>query len=164
MREMRRKKQLLSEELSVEILKRGSSGVLAVNGDEGYPYAVPVSYAYENGKIYIHGAKTGYKIDCIRADGKVSFCVIDKDENHPEELTTYFRSVIAYGKAYLSCDEEEMRHACRLMAAKYSTILPEERVEHEIKREWPSLGVIVIDIENLSGKEAIELVRERNKK
>lgn len=164
MREMRRKKQLLSEELTVEILKNGSNGVLAVMGDEGYPYAVPVSYAYDDGKIYIHGAKTGHKIDAVRSNEKVSFCVVDKDENHPEELTTYFRSAIAFGKARISEDADELRCACELMAEKYSAVLPKERVEHEIEREWAALGVIVIEIEALTGKEAIELVRERKAK
>lgn len=164
MREMRRIKQLLSEELSWKILKNGSNGVLAVMGDEGYPYAVPVSFACDDGKIYIHGAKTGHKIDAVRSNEKVSFCVVDKDENHPEELTAYFRSAIAFGKARVSDDEAEMRRACELMAEKYSAILPKERVDREIEREWPALGVIVIEIEQLTGKEAIELVRERNAK
>ena len=45
-REMRRKKQVLPEEVCTSILNRGTSGVLALMGDEGYPYAVPVSYTH----------------------------------------------------------------------------------------------------------------------
>ena len=51
-REMRRKKQALSTEESLAILNRGISGVLAVTGDQGYPYAVPLSYVYDNNKIF----------------------------------------------------------------------------------------------------------------
>jgi len=59
-REMRRKKQALLFEECAEILKKGASGVLAVSGDVGYPYAVPLSYAYDGAKIYFHCAKCGH--------------------------------------------------------------------------------------------------------
>ena len=73
-REMRRKKQILTPEKSIEILKKGTSGVLALSGDDGYPYAVPLSYVYENSMLYFHGAKEGHKIDAIRTCDKASFC------------------------------------------------------------------------------------------
>src|SRR5574344_2695673 len=84
-REMRRKKQQLSIEQVEKILKQNTSGVLAVFGDDGYPYAVPLSYVYTNSKIYFHGAKEGHKLDSIKNNEKVSFCVIDKDEIVPEK-------------------------------------------------------------------------------
>src|SRR5574344_678333 len=119
-REMRRKRQLLSEEAAVQILKEQTAGVLAVSGDDGYPYSVPISYVYDAGKIYFHSAKSGHKIDAIRCSDKASFCVIAKDEIVAEEYTTYFRSVIAFGRAYVVEDEEEKLGAIRRLAAKYS--------------------------------------------
>ena len=98
-REMRRKKQALPPEECAEILRRGTSGVLAVLGDGGYPYAVPLSYVYDGEKIFFHCAKSGHKLDAIRQNSKVSFCVIDQDQIVPEEYTTYFRSVIVFGTA-----------------------------------------------------------------
>ena len=74
-REMRRKKQQLSESECSNIFARGTSGVLAILGDEGYPYAVPLSYVYDDHKIYFHSAKAGHKIDAIRSCSKASFCV-----------------------------------------------------------------------------------------
>lgn len=65
-REMRRKKQLLSKRESIDVLSRGTAGVLALLGDDDYPYAVPISYVYDNSKIYFHGAKAGHKIDAIQ--------------------------------------------------------------------------------------------------
>lgn len=79
-REMRRKNQVLSSEECIQVLNRATSGVLAVSGDDDYPYAVPLSYIYHNNKIYFHGAKTGHKLDGIMRNEKVSFCVIDQDE------------------------------------------------------------------------------------
>ena len=82
-REMRRNKQILSNEESINILKNGKSGVLALLGDEDYPYAVPISYVYDNSKIYFHSAKTGHKTDAIKKYSKASFCVIDQDNVIP---------------------------------------------------------------------------------
>ena len=89
-RDMRRKKQKLSYEECERILKRNTAGVLAVDGDNNYPYAVPMSYVYDSSKIYFHCAKTGHKIDAITKNEKVSFCVIDEDRIVPEEYTTYY--------------------------------------------------------------------------
>lgn len=91
-REMRRNGQELPLEECTAILNRGTSGVLALSGDDNYPYAVPVSYAYDGYKLYFHCAKSGHKIDAIRRNAKASFCVIDQDLVVPEEYTSYFRS------------------------------------------------------------------------
>ena len=74
-REMRRKKQILSNKENMELLEKGTSGVLALLGDNGYPYAVPISYVYDNSKIYFHGAKVGHKIDAIRKCRKASIYI-----------------------------------------------------------------------------------------
>ena len=49
--------------------KRAGRGVLAVNGDDGYPYAIPLNYFYDRDerKIYFHGARAGHKVDALRA-------------------------------------------------------------------------------------------------
>lgn len=86
---------------------QGTSGVLAVSGDDDYPYAVPLSYVYDGHKIYFHGAKAGHKLDSIVKNPKASFCVIDKDQIVPDEYTTYFRSVIVFGTIRILHDEAE---------------------------------------------------------
>ena len=159
-REMRRGKQGLSEETCIEILKRGDHCILALAGDDGYPYAVPVSYAYEDGKIYIHGSRVGHKIDAIRRLDKVSFAVVDQDMNVPAELTTYFRSVICFGRARILEDEEEMRHCARIITAKYSPGF-EQKSEESLARQIQVLGCIEVTIEHMTGKQAIEMVQDR---
>ena len=86
-REMRRKRQQLSEEESIGILQKATAGTLALLGDNGYPYAVPISYVYANGKLYFHNSLSGHKVDAIRNCDKASFCVIDKDDVQPEKYT-----------------------------------------------------------------------------
>ncbi len=53
-REMRRNSQQLPQEEVLKILEEGSFGVLALLGDQGYPYGVPVSFVYQDEKIYFH--------------------------------------------------------------------------------------------------------------
>ena len=86
-REMRRKNQQLPREECCCILEEATSGVLAVSGDDGYPYAVPLSFAYADGRLYFHVAKSGHKLDALRRNPKASFCIIERDEIVPAEYT-----------------------------------------------------------------------------
>ena len=97
-RPMRRSAQALDGGACVEILERGTSGVLALAGDGGWPYAVPLSYVYSDGKLYFHCAKSGHKLDAVRECDKASFCVVARDDVVPEEFTTRYVSVIAFGR------------------------------------------------------------------
>ena len=117
-REMRRKRQQMPESEAIAILERGSHGVLAVLGDGGYPYAVPISYVYEAGKIYMHCAKSGHKLDAVRACEKASFCVVDRDEVVQAEFTTHYRSVIAFGRVHEITGEAGKRRAAALLAGE----------------------------------------------
>lgn len=159
-REMRRKKQLLSETETVEILKRCTSGVLGVSGDDNYPYTVPLSYAYQEGKLVFHCAQSGHKLDGIAGNDKVSFCVIDKDEVIPETFTTHFRSVIVFGRARILTEDSEKRAALACLVEKYS---PDYVVEgqKEIERDWNRVCLVEVKIESMTGKEAIELVQSK---
>lgn len=158
-REMRRKKQQLSREETAAILKECTSGVLAVSGDGGYPYAVPLSYIYDEkaGKICFHSALSGHKVDALRREEKASFCVIQQDEIVPERFTTCFRSVIAFGRVRVIEEEGERREAIEKLSAKYS---PGEDVRKEIDIA-PNFLILELTIDHMTGKEAIELVRAR---
>lgn len=157
---MRRKRQLLSKEKSLAILEKMTCGVLALHGDDGYPYAVPISYVLHEDRIYFHSALSGHKIDAINGNEKASFCVIEKDEIISEKYTTYFRSVIVFGKVHILQNEDEKREAIEILAAKYSPSQVEGR-KMEIDKEFKRLCIIELTIEHITGKESIELVRSR---
>ncbi|WP_059005281.1 pyridoxamine 5'-phosphate oxidase family protein [Bittarella massiliensis (ex Durand et al. 2017)] len=159
-REMRRQRQALSREGCEAVLRRGTSGVLAVVGEDGYPYAVPLSYVFDGERIYFHCAPVGQKLDAIAREERVSFCVVDQDRVVPQEYTTYFRSAIAFGRARVLREEGEKRAALERLAAKYSPQQPEGR-RREIERLFDQVCVVELRIERLSGKEAIELVEGR---
>jgi len=157
-REMRRFKQLLSKEDTETILNRNSAGVLSVIGDEGYPYGVPISYVYHEGKLYFHCAKDGHKMDAIRACDKASFTVIDTNDVKEEEYTTYFRSVIAFGHVKEVNTQEEIEEALYVLSMKYSPSIPKDKVREHAKDGAGRTAVLVMEIEHMTGKEAIELV------
>ena len=158
-REMRRKKQLLSREESIQLLKNGSFGVLALLGEEGYPYAVPLSYVYHDSCLYFHGAKTGHKMDAIKGCEKASFCVVSQDTVIPEKYTTCYTSVIVFGKLHILEGEETLR-AIRLLAEKYSPAVEIVEREKGIKKFQNTLCVLELSIQHMSGKQAKELVKE----
>lgn len=158
-RTMRRFKQLLSAEEAERILRNGKYCVMAVSGDDGYPYAVPVNYAYDGTSIYIHSAAQGHKIDALRHNPKCSLCIVDKDDVIPEEFTSYFRSVIVFGKATFVESVEDKVAALRLLGGKYS---PGINPEAEISRFIKTVCIVRIDIDSVTGKEAIELTRAGN--
>lgn len=157
-REMRRKKQKLSKEECDRILYNGTSGVLALHGDNGYPYAVPVSYVYNGEKLLFHSAKNGHKIDAILKNAAASFCVIDQDQIVPEEYTTYFRSIIAFGRIRILEDDTEKRSTIEKLAVKYAPDDTAENRDKAIEREWKPLCMMEMEIEHLTGKQAIEMI------
>ncbi len=156
---MRRFKQQLPLEESLEILKTSTSGVLALKGNEEYPYAVPVSFAYDGKYIYVHSAIAGHKIDCLLYNPKVSFCVVCQDRIVSEEFTTYYKSVIVFGTATFASEKSELEYGLKLLADKYS---PGIDCKAEIGSCINRIAVIKISIDSISGKEAVELSRTRN--
>ncbi|HIR52535.1 MAG TPA: pyridoxamine 5'-phosphate oxidase family protein [Candidatus Onthovicinus excrementipullorum] len=160
-REMRRKKQALTEEEIIKILTDGTAGVLAVDGDGGYPYAVPLSYVYHDGKIFFHCAKSGHKLDAIRRNPKASFCVIGQDQVMPQEYTTYFRSVIAFGKVRILEDDAEKWDALRLLAKKYYPEAGAQAHDDAIRHDYAPVCIVELIVEYMTGKEAIELARNK---
>ena len=156
---MRRADQSLSAEETERILTSGTDGVLGVNGDGGYPYTVPLNYAYIDGKIYFHCAAAGHKIDSIKNDDKVSFCVIDKNRVVPSVFSTAFASVIAFGRARVVEDEGEKRAAIYAITEKFASAHM-ERAKADIEKTMQHLGIVEITIEHVTGKSAKKSVMD----
>ena len=158
-RDMRRKKQLLSETETIAILESCTSGVLAVTGDKGYPYTVPLSYAYKDKKLFFHFAKTGHKIDGIERNDKVTFCVIDKDEVVQKTFTIHYRSAVVFGRAKILTENSEKQYALEALLEKYSPDYFEEG-QREIEDDWKNICVAKVEIEHMTGKAAMELLEK----
>lgn len=159
--QMRRFKQELSKEEAIEVFKRNTSGVLALCGNDHFPYSVPIGYVFYENKIYFHCAKQGHKISCISENSKVSFCVIDEDQVVPEEFTTYYRSAIAFGNATIVTDDIEKRKAIEVLAEKYCPNDMTGRL-NEINKRWNLFHIIRLDIEHFTGKATMQLINKKD--
>ena len=157
-REMRRKRQQLAEEESIAILQKATAGTLALLGDDDYPYAVPISYVYHDRKLYFHSALAGHKVNAIRKCDRASFCVVDQDAVQPQKYTTFYRSVIAFGRIHIIEDAQEKLETARMLGNRYNPN-QEEALQKEIENGLSRMLMIRFDIEHLTGKESIELVK-----
>ena len=153
-REMRLTKQQLSDEEARTILEKGGTGTLALLGDEGYPYSVPVNYMYEDGCIYFHSAKDGHKVDAIARESKASMSVITKDVLMPEKYTTDYCSVIVFGNITLITEDEKKHRMIYSFTKKFCSEY-ESGIDAEIDGAWNRLHVYELKIEHMTGKRAM---------
>lgn len=151
-REMRRKKQEISKEECVKILQTEKRGVLAVLGDEGYPYAVPMNFFYDEQeeKIYLHCAREGHKIDAINRCGQVCFTVWNEGVQKDGDWAFYVTSVIVMGKAERMSDASAVCEKVRKLALKYYPT--REEAEEEIERSVNRVQMIAISVDHMTGK------------
>lgn len=150
-RELRRKKQGLSDREMRRIVENGTYGVLSVIGDDGYPYGVPVNYVYDGESLYFHCAKAGHKMDGISRTDQVSFCIVGADEVLPADFTTAYASVIVFGRAGLVEDPAERLRIFRLLVARFSPGY-EAQGEKETQKYDSSTALVRIRMEHMSGK------------
>ena len=162
-REMRRIKQQLSVEEAVEIIKSHNTCTLALAGDDGYPYSLPISYAFIDGKIYFHCAKVGHKIDAIKSNEKVSLSIIHSDEIIEERFTNKYKSVIVFGKAKIIDGQSESLHKCAQMTRILCPDMSDDDINEEIEHFSNQTAVVEITPEHITGKEGLEFYNLRNK-
>ena len=156
-RPMRRKAKEISTEAAKQLLHRERRGILAVNGDGGYPYAIPVNFYYDetDNKIYFHGAAVGHKADALCTDDKVCFTVYGNETIKEEELwAPYMQSTVVFGRCRILEDPDKTIALVKQVAKKYypSNAL----IEEEIAKAGKAVRIYEISIEHISGKEIQE--------
>jgi len=149
-REMRRSAQQLPENVCADVLQRGKTGVLAVQGDGGYPYAVPLNYLYADGKIYFHCAREGHKIDALAACDKVCLTVLDGGERQEGEWWYTFNSVICFGRCRVVEDDGTRLSILRTLGMKYIPTTAE--MEATMARSAARTAVLEMEIDYMTGK------------
>lgn len=151
-RKMRRSPQALSHEEIIDLLKTETRGVMSVQGDDGYPYGFPINHYYdeETSKLYFHGANFGHRVDAVKRDPKVSYCVYGAEYQVEGDWAKYVKSVIVFGKAELIEEQDEVIRISRLLCDKFPCT--QEYIEKEIANDAPRTLVIAIDIEDINGK------------
>ena len=151
-REMLRKKQQLTQEACIEILKKEPRGVLSVLGDDGYPYGMPMNHYYceEDGKIYFHSGKNGHRAEVVKHYDKASFCVYDGGFRREGEWALNISSVIVFGRIELIEDQEKIYKIARLLSYKFTN--DEEYIEREIQKSGPGTMMFALVPEHMTGK------------
>ncbi len=155
-RPIRKKKNQISDEAAKELLRTSRRGVFAVNADDGYPYAIPINFLYDEDaqKIYFHGSRAGHKVDSLRACDKVCFTVYGNETIKDEPWAPYMQSVVVFGRCRLLESGEESLALVKRFAMKY---YPDESlVDIEIAEGGKAVQMYEITIEHYSGKEVQE--------
>jgi hypothetical protein len=153
-RELRRIKQAASLHECEAVLSSAQRGILAVHGENGYPYGLPVNYLYLDGKIYFHCAMAGHKLDAVRADDKVCFTVLSEPVKNPGEWWNCFTSVICFGRIAVVPDEQQKDRLLRQIGTKY---FPDGYdLERDMAKNACNALVMEITIDHMSGKHVRE--------
>ena len=148
-KEMRRKDRKFTEQETIDLLERGEYGILSTYGEDGYPYGVPVSYAYHEGMIYFHGAKgVGHKVENMNYHNKVCFTVVGNTQVLPEQFATIYESAIVFGTVSLA---ENKLEALELLQKKYSPDFAEKGKQYAISAD-KAVDVFALKIEEMTGK------------
>ena len=149
-RELTRKKQKLSDMECKEILAQEVRGVLAVNGDDGYPYALPINYYFDevNNKIYLHSGKAGHKMDALTNSDKVSFCIYDKGYHKDGHWSLNIKSVIIFGRIHIADNwpDELMVNFCKRFTNDT------DYIDSEVEKFRSHTAVLCLKIEHMVGK------------
>lgn len=155
-RELIRKKQAMTNEECIEVLKTETRGVLCMSGDDDYPYGLPMNFWYdeETGHIYFHGSKRGHKIDSITRNDKVSFCVYDKGYRLEGEWPYHVKSVIIFGRIRRVEDPKKVETFLRNLCAKFTD--DKEYAEKEIAAAATRVQCLEIVPEHMTGKHVTE--------
>ena len=151
-REMVRKKQALSREECLRLLKEEPRGVLSLIGDGGWPYGVPIDHWYNDadGCLYFHSGPTGHKIDAMKENDKASFCVCDRGYREEGDWALKVRSVIVFGKIEIVEDHEKAIELTRALSFKYTA--DAAYIQEEIASYGHEVLVFKLVPEHMTGK------------
>lgn len=155
-RSIRKKKNEIGIEEAKKLLHDARRGILAVNGDDHYPYAIPVNYLYdeEDQKIYFHGSRVGHKVDALKICDKVCFTVFGNETVKEEPWAPFLQSVVIFGRCHLVEDQPAAMALLKRFAMKFYP--NEELVDEEMALFGKATQMYEIEIEHLSGKEVQE--------
>ena len=153
-RTMRRFKQQISEEECIRILQEEKRGILSMHGEDGYPYGIPMNHWYnpENGKLYFHCAKTGHKLDAIRKNDKVSYCVYDQGFRKDGDWALNIRSVVVFCRARIVEDaEDDLRRRIAVGLCRKFTD-DEAFLQKELVNAMPRAAFLELTPDHMTGK------------
>lgn len=150
-RPLRRKDRGTSPEMAWELLKKGNYGTLAVTGDDGFPYAIPINYVVIGETIYLHTGKHGYMLDCIRRDSRVCFSVVPSARLIADHATEVYESVLVFGQAEVTQDPQERQAVLEALLYQLGSV-SRELGEAYLAKNSHRTGIVRITPLHISGK------------
>lgn len=155
-RELSRINKKISNEECIELLKNEKRGVLSVNGDDGYPYAMPMNHFYNeaDGCIYFHSGKSGHRTDSIKKSSKASFCIYNEGYKNENEWAYNIKSVIVFGNIEIITDTDTIISITRALSYKFTD--DKEYIENEIKAYSDKTILLKLTPQNICGKHVLE--------
>lgn len=152
MDQMRRSDRQMANDKALQLLQGAEYGILTTTGEDGYPYGVPISFAYQEGYLYFHSATEGKKLRNIAFNPKVQFVIVGDTEVLDSKFSTNYESVMAFGIAEEITEPEDKIKALMLLVEKYSPGF-EMPGEAYARRSGHQTRIIRMKIEHLTGKE-----------
>ena len=155
-REMMRKKQQISREECIEVLKSQPRGVLSVLGDEGYPYGMPMNHWYceADGKLYFHSGMKGHRTDAMQTCDKASFCVYDEGYRNDGEWALNIKSVIVFGRMKVVEDLEKVVDISIKLSHKFTR--DDTYIKEEVEKYARQTLLLELTPEHICGKMVTE--------
>lgn len=150
-RPMRRKDRQLSLEETWQVVRRGTHGVLCLTGEDGWPYGVPMNYAVLDGKLYLHCAKAGHKLEAIAQNDRVCLTIVTQAQVVPEHITTLYESAMVFGTARLVTAPQEHDAALGALIDTLGRVSPDIRNQY-IAKKSKNTAVLAIEPLRLTGK------------
>ena len=131
-RDVANKKNQISAQQCLDLLKQVPRGVLSLQGDEGYPYGLPTNFWYrpEDGCIYFHSGKQGHKVDSMARSPKASLCVLSPGTRKDGDWALSFESVIVFGTLEVLEDPAFAMETARQLSLQFTD--DRDFIEHEI--------------------------------
>ena len=144
--------RFLDEREAYCILAEGEYGFLSLVTPEGGPYGIPLNYVWlpEERCVFFHCAKSGRKLDCIRARPEVCFTVVGPARVIPERYNTRYESAVFTGTASIVTDPAEKREKLDLLARRFSPGDP--RREEVVEKYLPAVCICKLAVRTASAK------------
>ena len=148
---LRRQDRAISEQDAIALLDAADYGILSTVGEDGVPYGVPLHFFRDGATLILHCAPEGRKLDNLRQNNRVSFCVVGKAEVLPEKFTTRYESVIVSGSAKRVEDTEQKNVLLQKLCEKYAPNHLDATAKM-IAGHLDRTTVIVVEMETITGK------------
>ncbi len=151
-RELQRKNKQIPLEESLQLLREEKRGVLSVHGDDDYPYGMPMNHYYHeaDGCLYFHCGHGGHRLDALRRNDKVSFCIYDNGWSEEGEWALHIRSVIVFGRMEILDDRACIEEIAAALSRKFT--LDEAYIQKEIALYAHETLLLRLKPEHICGK------------